>query len=170
MEAIYAYRCRVRVSTPALYVRCPFFSWQARFSNIEAIMATRISLVRSARQKEQRLQIGDLTSPFCDALLELEKASLLCLSERARNVHQSQIALNSVTRAQKLEQSPSSDVSQEFANVMWLTKEHKIAVQSLDTLVSSHGATNVMDERHHMIQHAILLAQLVSDGISSSIM
>ncbi len=124
-------------------------------------MATRISLIRSARQKEQRLQIGDLMSPFCDALLELEKASLLCLSERARDVHQSQIALNSVTRAQKLEQTVSPNVSQEFANVLWLTKEPKLAVQSLATLVSSHAASKVMDESHRKIQHATLLAQLV---------
>ncbi|PIL25206.1 hypothetical protein GSI_13095 [Ganoderma sinense ZZ0214-1] len=118
------------------------------FSNIEAIMATRISLVRSARQKEQRLQIGDLTSPFCDALLELEKASLL---------------------AQKLEQSFSPNVSQEFANVMWLTKEPKMAVQSLAALVSSHGMTNIMDDEHSKAQHAVLLAQLGTWSAEASV-
>ena len=124
-------------------------------------MATRASRIRSARQKEQRLQIGDLVSPFCDALLELEKASLLCLSERARDAHQSQIALNSVTRAQMLERSSSPNVSQEFANVLWLTKEPKLAVKSLATLVSSHARIKVVDETQHKVQHATLLAQLV---------
>ena len=100
-------------------------------------MATRISLVRSVRQKEQRDQIGDLTTPFCDSLLDMEKSCLLCLSERARDVNQPQIALNSVVRAQNLERSPSSRVSQEFANVLWHMKEPKLAIKSLGTLTNS---------------------------------
>ncbi|EJF64038.1 hypothetical protein DICSQDRAFT_178565 [Dichomitus squalens LYAD-421 SS1] len=130
------------------------------FANMEAIMATRMSLIRSARQKEQRLQIGDLKSPFCDALLELEKSCLLCLSERARDVHQSQIALNSVTRAQNLDRAGSPDVDQEFANVLWLIKEPKLAVQSLANLVSSRIADQAAKEAQAEIQRATLLARL----------
>ena len=125
-------------------------------------MATRISLIRSARQKEQRLQIGDLRSPFYDALLELEKSCLLCLSERARDVHQSQIALNSITRAQNLDRAGSPVVNQEFANVLWLIKEPKLAVQSLNSLVSSRVASRAIFEAHDQLQHAMLLACLVS--------
>ncbi|KAI0717973.1 hypothetical protein C8T65DRAFT_737500 [Cerioporus squamosus] len=130
------------------------------FANIEAIMATRISLVRSVRQKEQRDQIGDLTSPFCDSLVELEKACLLCLSEKARNVNQPQIALNSVVRAQNLERSPSSRVAREFASVLWLMGEPKLAIKSLSSLAAVVSLDKSRHDAEQGMQHALLLARL----------
>ncbi len=124
-------------------------------------MATRIALIRSVRQKEQRDQIGDLVSPFCDALQNMEKACLLCLSQRARDVNQAQVALNSIIRAQNLEQSPTSKVSVEFANVLWLMKEPKIAIKTLERVTSSISLDKARHDAEETLQHAILLARLV---------
>lgn len=101
-------------------------------------MATRISLVRSVRRKEERQQIGTLVSPFSQCLLDVEKQCLLRLSQAARDAQQIQIALNSVIRAQRLERSPSFEVSEEFASVLRLHKEEKLAVQFLKDLEITH--------------------------------
>ena len=124
-------------------------------------MTTRISLIRSVRQKEQRDQIGDLTSPFCDSLVDLEKTCLLCLSEKARDVNQPQIALNSVIRAQNFERTPSSRVSQEFACVLWLMNEPKLAIKSLSSLASTISLDKARHDAPQGLQHALLLARLV---------
>ncbi|KAI3619791.1 ataxia telangiectasia mutated [Moniliophthora roreri] len=109
-----------------------------RFEDLYNIMSTRISLLRSARQREEQQQIGGLRSPFSRDLLESEKQCLLQLSRAARDALQPQIALNSVTRARRLEK-PSSDVKsresfatlEEYASVLWLHQEEKQAVNSL---------------------------------------
>src|SRR5688572_28352386 len=98
-------------------------------------MSVRLSLLKSSRQKEERLQIGRLTSPFLDDLIELEKQCLLELSKAARNAGQTQIALNSALRARNLERSPSFEVSEEYANVLWSFREEKVAVKFLGKLV-----------------------------------
>ncbi|KAK7025291.1 Serine/threonine-protein kinase Tel1 [Favolaschia claudopus] len=108
------------------------------FSDFENVMATRISLVRSARRKEERSQIGEMVSPFCQCLIDVEKQCLIKLSQAARKAQQFQIALNSVVRAQKLERTPSLDVSAEFASVLRLHKEEKLAVEFLKGLDLTH--------------------------------
>ena len=125
-------------------------------------MATRISLIRSARLKEQRGQIGNLSSPLHDVLLDLEKSSLLCLSERSRGVNQTQIALNSIVRAQKLERVGSSETAQEFANVLWLMKEPKLAIKSLATVLASTIVDKMSQDVEAKVKHATLLSRLVS--------
>ncbi|KAJ7760552.1 hypothetical protein B0H16DRAFT_1415528 [Mycena metata] len=112
------------------------------FSDFENVMATRISLVRSVRRKEERQQIGTLVSPFSQCLLDVEKQCLIKLSEAARDAQQVQIALNSVTCARKLERSPSVGVTVEFANVLRLHKEEKLAVQFLKDADLTHLPPN----------------------------
>ncbi|KAJ7224312.1 hypothetical protein GGX14DRAFT_425135 [Mycena pura] len=108
------------------------------FADFENIMATRISLVRSVRRKEERQQIGTMVSPFCQCLLDVEKQCLIRVSQVARDAQQNQIALNSVIRAQALERSRSLEVSVEFAHVLRLHKEDKLAVQFLKELDLTH--------------------------------
>ncbi|KAJ7577089.1 hypothetical protein C8J56DRAFT_972300 [Mycena floridula] len=102
------------------------------FSDSENIMATRISLLRSARQKEERQQIGDMRTKLASNLLDMEKQCLLRISSAAREAHHNQIALNSVIRAERLD--PSFEVSEEFARVLWDHDEEKRAVQLLTSL------------------------------------
>ncbi|KDQ61410.1 hypothetical protein JAAARDRAFT_509432 [Jaapia argillacea MUCL 33604] len=128
------------------------------FQDLETIMATRISLVRSARQKEQREQMGVLVAPFTQDLTDIEKKCLVRLSHAARDSRHLQVALNSIVRAQKLEQQPSFEVTQEFASVLWLQQEQKLAVALLKSLVDSrkergHGQTD-------RIEQAMLLSRL----------
>ncbi|KAF8216514.1 hypothetical protein K438DRAFT_1953444 [Mycena galopus ATCC 62051] len=121
------------------------------FSDFENVMATRISLVRSVRRKEERKQIGAMVSPFCQCLIDVEKQCLIKLSQAARDAQQIQIALNSVIRAQKLERTPSLEVSVEFASVLRLHKEEKLAIQFLKGLDLTHLAAP---------EKAIILARL----------
>jgi ataxia telangiectasia mutated family protein len=123
-------------------------------------MATRISLIRSVRQREQREQIGTLLAPFAQGLIEVEKQCLVRLSAAARESNQMQVALNSIVRAQGLEDIPTFEVSQEFANVLWSQKEQKLAVQFLKDLVerSSHAAPSELVNKNNK---ASSLARLV---------
>jgi serine-protein kinase ATM len=107
-------------------------------------MSVRISLIRSVRQREERQQIGNLTPPFVSELLKLETQCLLSLAEAARESDQTQIALNSVMRAQRLEDSVASfETSQEYANVLWAMKEEKIAVNFLEDLIRRPSFTTL---------------------------
>ncbi|KAF9075300.1 hypothetical protein BDP27DRAFT_1315847 [Rhodocollybia butyracea] len=105
-----------------------------QFDDIESIMATRLSLVKSARRKEQRHQIGAMLSPFSQTLFEVEKDCLLRLSQAALEAHQVQVALNSVIRAKNLEKISSPAVIEQFASVLWAHKEEKHAVEYLKDL------------------------------------
>ncbi|KAJ4469561.1 hypothetical protein J3R30DRAFT_3551103 [Lentinula aciculospora] len=109
------------------------------FDDTESIMATRISLIKSARRKEQRHQIGTMLSPFSRTLLEVEKQCLVRLSQAARETDQIQIALNSVIRAKNLEGVSSFAVTEEFASVLWAHKEEKHAVEYLKDLRREMG-------------------------------
>ena len=130
------------------------------FSDLENIIATRISLVRSIRTKEERQQIGTLTAPFTQALIEIEKKCFIRLSCAARVADQVQIALNSVVRAQRLEKAPSFAVFEEFASVLWSQGEEKSAVEYLDRLRCNGGHKYVQDSIADT-QKALLLARLV---------
>ena len=132
--------------------------------DLERILATRISLIRLTRQKEERGQIGNLTSPFCQTLVDLEKRCLIRLSVASRKSNQLQVALNSIVKAQALEASPSYEVSQEFANVLWLQKEQKLAVQFLRDLqnkTSGFGSEPTLEK-------AMSMARLVSMTVSTN--
>ena len=118
------------------------------------------------REKEEREQIGNLVTPFVKALIDVEKLCLLSLSKAARESLNLQVALNSVVRAQALEQQPSSLVSQEYANVLWLHNERKPAVQFLKDLVVSKPKEIQKLSVESKLKNAVLLARLVMDLFS----
>jgi len=115
------------------------------------------------REKEEREQIGNLVTPFVKALIDVEKSCLLSLSKAARESLNLQVALNSVVRAQTLEQPPSSLVSQEYANVLWLHDERKLAVQFLKDLVVLKPKEIQKLSAESKLKNAVLLARLVID-------
>jgi ataxia telangiectasia mutated family protein len=121
-------------------------------------MATRISLVRSVRQREERQRIGTFVTSYLRGLIEIERSCLLRLSQAARASGEIQIALNSVIRAQRLETKSSAEVSEEFANVLWLQKEEKLAVQFLKDLV--HRASLSEDNKQDLSRKALWLSRL----------
>ncbi|KAI6041258.1 hypothetical protein EDC04DRAFT_2670018 [Pisolithus marmoratus] len=128
------------------------------FIDLERILATRLSLIRSVRQKEQREQIGELVNPFTQTLIDVEKRCLVRLSVAARKSNQLQVALNSIVKAQQLEKTPSYEISQEFANVLWLQREQKLAVQFLKDLLDQ----KVRPGSKPTIEEAMTMARLGS--------
>jgi ataxia telangiectasia mutated family protein len=130
------------------------------FQALENIVATRMSLLASVRQKEQRQQIGDMVSPFTTGLRDVEKQCLLRISEAARMSNHLQIALNSVVRAHKLEAQPTSSLAQEYANVLWDQKEHKFAIQYLKDVVERYFGAADLDGAK-LSEKALLLSRLV---------
>jgi hypothetical protein len=131
------------------------------FTDLENIVATRISLLQSARQKAERQQIGSLATPLAKGLKELEKRCLIRLSQAARDANQVQIALNSVMRAHKLYPQSSAEVSEEFANVLWEQGEQTTAIQYLEHVV--RPLDNLEDrDAQTTTYRALLRARLVS--------
>ncbi|KAK0501309.1 hypothetical protein EDD18DRAFT_731100 [Armillaria luteobubalina] len=120
----------------------PFMRVEAgiEFHLVESIMATRLSIIRSVRRREERQQMGDMTSDFIQTLLEVEKQCLLHISQVARREQQVQLALNSVIHAEKLMKPISFDVSEEFACVLWAQNEQKRAVEFFRSLRDSQSA------------------------------
>ncbi|KAH7890803.1 hypothetical protein F5I97DRAFT_1975119 [Phlebopus sp. FC_14] len=131
------------------------------FSDLERILVTRISLIRSVRQKEERERIGEMLSPFAITLLELEKRCLVRLSVAARESNQLQVALNSIVKAQRLGGSSAYEVSQEFANVLWVLKEQKLAVQFLKDLLPPQDIRTAVTSELAM-EKALSIARLGS--------
>jgi len=66
------------------------------------------------------------------------------------------VALNSIVKAQRLESNASFEVAREFANVLWLQKEQKLAVQYLKDLVNREDLGV-----NRAIEKALSLARLV---------
>ncbi|KZT10138.1 uncharacterized protein LAESUDRAFT_748044 [Laetiporus sulphureus 93-53] len=130
------------------------------FDDAEGIIATRASLLTAARQKEQREQIGNLLSSFCRCLVSIERRCLLRLSELARDANVSQISLNAVMKAQALGSHADSDVSLEFANVLWLMGEPKVAVQSLANLLVATLPDTSLRALHDKQHRAKLLSRM----------
>jgi ataxia telangiectasia mutated family protein len=128
-------------------------------------MATRVSLVRSVRHKEERDQIGDMIAPFARDLIALESNCLVRLSEAARDARQMQVALNSIVRAQQLESVASFAISQEFASVLWLQNEQKLAVEFLKELVRQIDSYASPPARVNETRKALMLARLVSSTL-----
>lgn len=102
-----------------------------RFADTEKITAVRHSLLRSP---DLAVGIQGQTSP---AVAQIQKTCHLQLSAAARNAGQLQIAVNATTLAQQIEGGieSSSAVSSEFASVLWLEKEHGLAIRLLQQTV-----------------------------------
>lgn len=124
-------------------------------------MATRISLVRSIRLREQREQIGELTSPFYRELVDLETKCLVQLSNIALTAHRPQIALNSITKAQTLNRDQRPEILEELASVLWTMHEPQLAFQYLFSIVQRAGQTI----EHEDARTALLLARLVRHNL-----
>lgn len=130
------------------------------YSILEALTATRVSLLHSARYKEERDQIGDIRSPIVQNLVDVETDCLLRLSQASRKVGNIQIALNSVVRAQKLCLSPRFDVSEEYAHVLWLSNEPRSAVQYLHALLNTPESRAIITGAVNAVKQALVYATL----------
>lgn len=130
------------------------------FTTLEDIVATRLSLLSTIKQREKRDQLGDLESPILSQIKNLEKKCLLKLSGTARAADKSEVALNAITRAKTLESTPSFEVLEELSNVLWLLKEHKPAAEGLRAALSDSGIPALDQTRV-----ALALSRLVHSSI-----
>ncbi|KAL1659015.1 hypothetical protein GGF50DRAFT_66148 [Schizophyllum commune] len=105
------------------------------FQDLENIVATRICLLQTVRQKEEREQIGDMVSPWMQMLVATERHCLVHLSTAARHARETQVALNSITRAQRLGHTATLEIEQEYANVLWDHQEKRLAIELLRRLL-----------------------------------
>lgn len=108
-----------------------------RYADLEPVLATRISLIRSAQSRFGCAPIGNKRTPFMDALMNAEKQCLLHIAQSAREASFPQIALKCVTRARHIEGADrlSFDSSNEFAHVLWAHNEEKLAIETVDQLL-----------------------------------
>ena len=115
------------------------------------------------RSPDLAVGIQGQTSP---AVAHIQKTSHLELSAAARNAGQLQIAVNATTLAQEVESGlvSSSAVASEFASVLWLEKEHGLAIALLrqtidrDQRPSKSAASEILKDALH-------LSLLVSPGM-----
>lgn len=110
-----------------------------------------------------------MVTPFVKGLIDVEKSCLLSISRAARESLNLQVALNSVVRAQALEKQPSSVVSQEYADVLWLHNERKLAVQFLKDLVVSKPKEIQKLSVESKLKNALLLARLVMNPFTQTV-
>ena len=96
----------------------------------------------------------------------MEKRCLTQLSEAARAAGRPQIALNATLQARQLDTPLTAEVAQEFASVLWLHKEQKMAVETLQSILPREQQ-QPFDLPNS--ETAILLARLVSSLISRMI-
>ncbi|KAG8777342.1 Serine/threonine-protein kinase tel1, partial [Ceratobasidium sp. 428] len=126
------------------------------FDDYECLVATRLSLLRASIHKNRALQIGNLDSDSTKLLLKVERDLLIQLSEAARNSQRSQIALNSITRADNGTIQTESNYAQEFASVMWSQQEQKMAVEFLKQFLARHS--DKREQPHDIVPTAQLLS------------
>ncbi|KAH7097579.1 hypothetical protein BKA62DRAFT_716108 [Auriculariales sp. MPI-PUGE-AT-0066] len=109
------------------------------FEDLEAVLATRMSLLRALRHREEREQIGDTPTDFARSIMDLETRCLVQLSKAARVTNHNQIALNATVHAQHLQcwrQHPLNEVAEEFASVLWTQNERTMAHDALWQLIN----------------------------------
>jgi ataxia telangiectasia mutated family protein len=115
-----------------------------------------MSLLRCTLRLER---IGDILTPFGHQLKDVERRCLVSLSQAARQAGKGQIALNAITEAQKLDPLPIFDVSEEFANVLWLQNEHRAAVDYLRNLAVNSQPSEWDPDK--VLCHSLILSRLV---------
>ncbi|KAI5895314.1 uncharacterized protein SCHCODRAFT_02228065 [Schizophyllum commune H4-8] len=127
------------------------------FQDLENIVATRICLLQTVRQKEEREQIGDMLSPWMQMLVATERHCLVHLSTAARQAREVQVALNAITRAQRLGHAATLEIEQEYANVLWVLQEKRLAIESLRRLLEPG---NPLSAQTNEIDMAVLKARM----------
>ncbi|GAA5895897.1 DNA-binding protein kinase TEL1 [Sporobolomyces salmoneus] len=111
------------------------------FEQVELVLSTRISRLRSVRQQERLEAVGDaFDSPIYSIVRDQERACLIELSQAARQANRLQVALNSITTANTLvEDVQTIEVDRELAHVLWKHGEHTTAITLLNKVHERSG-------------------------------
>lgn len=108
-----------------------------RFASAERIIATRLSVFDSVKQRESRDMIGDVLTPKMELVIKAESTCHIKLSRLALKSNNLQAAINSLTALQKLQADVGEiDEAQDvFCEVLWKQGEHTLAIQLLEDLL-----------------------------------
>ncbi|WWC73055.1 uncharacterized protein I206_107020 [Kwoniella pini CBS 10737] len=111
-------------------------SFEHSFTDAERLIATRLSLLRSGRQREEQNMLGDMLSPKAELLVSLEKKCHLRLAELAKEDDNIQASVNAITAVQQLEmgRTASDEAQDAFSHVLWAQHEHGLAIQHAQDL------------------------------------
>ncbi|KAL1411153.1 Serine/threonine-protein kinase tel1 [Vanrija albida] len=141
------------------------------FPTAERLTATRLSMIRSAAERESKNQFGDLQSDELKGLTKLEVSCHLRLSELARKEGNLQASVNAVTSIRQLESSIrpgggisfSDEAQDEFSQMLWAQGEHSLAIQHVGslsdalTIASANSKTKTKTEDY--LRRAVLLGR-----------
>ncbi|KAG8966808.1 Serine/threonine-protein kinase tel1 [Tulasnella sp. 419] len=108
------------------------------FHDLECILAVRRSVIQSTRAMENLDQVGDVETSFAQDMRTLEHACNIRLAEAARDAGRLPIAISAVQQSKALEIHGLQTFSRtrEFAAILWMQDEQKIAVEYLRELIS----------------------------------
>lgn len=143
------------------------------FGLCENIVSARLSLLRSARSKEEAVQWTDIASQALTKIVEVEQACHLHLSQAARHANQLDVSLINVTagillvkRFQNLSEEPFVDqwlqrLQKEQAFVLWHMGEHGEALKLMGHLLETIKDASPVAQGFEL-HRSLLLSQLVS--------
>ncbi|UZJ51746.1 hypothetical protein CBS101457_001066 [Exobasidium rhododendri] len=131
---------RLCIASPDLSVRQQSWTEMVNrfdFADFERIASVRLSLMRSQRrQLESVLLLASTSNQKGSESIRNECFALLALSREARMNGKLQIAINSITQAQRLtEDRVEVGVEEEFSNLLWDLGDHAIAIEALGNIV-----------------------------------
>lgn len=108
-----------------------------RFESAERIIATRLSVFDSVKQRESQDMIGDALTPKMEMVTKAESMCHIKLSRLALKSNSLQAAINSLTALQKLQDDVGEiDEAQDvFCEVLWKQGEHTLAIQYVEDLL-----------------------------------
>nr|KIR86402.1 serine/threonine-protein kinase TEL1 [Cryptococcus tetragattii IND107] len=107
------------------------------FASVERIIATRLSVFDSVKQRESQDMIGDALTPKMEMVTKAESMCHIKLSRLALKSNNLQAAINSLTALQKLQDDVGEiDEAQDvFCEVLWKQGEHTLAIQYVEDLL-----------------------------------
>lgn len=108
-----------------------------RFESAERVVATRLSVFDSVKQRESQDMIGDALTPKMEMVTKAESMCHIKLSRLALKSNNLQAAINSLTALQKLQDDVGEiDEAQDvFCEVLWKQGEHTLAIQYVEDLL-----------------------------------
>lgn len=107
------------------------------FASAERIIATRLSVFDSVKQRESQDMIGDALTPKMELVTKAESTCHIKLSRLALKSNNLQAAINSLTALQKLQTYVGviDEAQDVFCEVLWKQGEHTLAIQLLEDLL-----------------------------------
>jgi putative ubiquitin-RnfH superfamily antitoxin RatB of RatAB toxin-antitoxin module len=129
-----------------------------RFVDLERLVSVRSSLLQTVASRKSSIITEDDPT-----VRTIQKELQLRLSAHARGSGQLQAAINAVTMAQKLDVASDAahvGVLHEYANVLWASEEHGMAIDIQRSLIADPSLVSADDQAK--MQRARHLSVLVS--------